>query len=68
MLIAQEDEPLSPTVTKVIDAYLEGLNSDGDIDDEAAERLEDLLRQGDVPKPADIDAALFPLDDDGSAS
>lgn len=63
-----KDEPLSPTVTKVLDAYLEALKGDSDIDDEAAGRLDDLLRQGKVPKPADIDIALIPADDDETAS
>lgn len=59
-MVTQDDEPLSPTVTKVLDAYLEALTGDADIDDDAAARLDVLLRQGKVPKPADIDAALFP--------
>ncbi len=63
-----KDEPLSPTVTKVLDAYLEALKGDSDIDDEAAGRLDDLLRRGNVPKPADIDGALFLTDDDKAAS
>ena len=62
------DEPLSPTVIKVLDAYLAALDGDSEIDDEAAARLDDLLRQGKVPKPADIDAALFPADDDEATS
>lgn len=62
-----KDEALSPTVTKVLDAYFEALKGDSDIDDEAAGRLDDLLREGKVPKPADIDAALFPADDDEAA-
>lgn len=63
-----KDEPLSPTVTKVLDAYLETLKGDSDIDDVAAGRLVDLLRQGKVPKPGDIDAALFSADSDEAAS
>ena len=62
-----QDEALSPTVTKVLDAYFEALKGDSDIDAEAAGRLDDLLRKGKVPKPADIDAALFPADDDEAA-
>ncbi|MBG6172547.1 hypothetical protein IWQ55_000427 [Labrenzia sp. EL_208] len=63
-----KDEPLSPTMKKVLNAYLEALKGDSDIDDEAAERLDDLLRQRTVPKPADIDAVLFPDDHDEAAS
>lgn len=62
-----KDEALSPTVTKVLDAYFEALKDVSDIDHEAAGRLHDLLRQGKVPKPADIDAVLFPADGDGAA-
>lgn len=64
----EKDDPLSPTVTKVLDAYLEALEDDSDIDDEAGGRLDDLLRQGKIPKPSDIDAALFPADDGEAAS
>ena len=64
----QQNEPLSPTVKKVLDAYLEALKGDSDVDDEAAARLDAVLRQGKVPKPSDIDAALFPSDDGESAS
>ncbi|UWQ46869.1 hypothetical protein [Leisingera aquaemixtae] len=64
----QHDEPLSPTVTKVLDAYLDALKGDSDIAAEAATRLDTLLRQGKVPKPADIDAALFPPEEDEGAS
>jgi hypothetical protein len=64
----QQDEPLPPIVTKVLDANLEALKGDNDIDDEAATRLDALLRHGKVPRPADIDAALFPPDDDEGAS
>lgn len=62
----QQDEPLSPTVTKVLDAYFEALKGDSEIDNEAVKRLDALLRQGQVPKPEDIDAALFPVDEDES--
>ena len=64
----QQNEPLSPTVKKVLDAYLKALKGDGDVDDEAATRLDAVLRQGKVPKPSEIDAALFPPDDDECAS
>ena len=56
----QDDEPLSPTVTKVLDEYLAALHTDDDIDNKMAGRLDALLRKGNVPKPDDIDAALFP--------
>ncbi|MCY0150216.1 hypothetical protein OEG84_21535 [Hoeflea sp. G2-23] len=64
----EQDEPLSPTVKKVLDAYLNALKEDSEIDDEAAGRLNDLLRKGKVPKPENIDVALFPAHDDKAAS
>lgn len=64
----QQNELLSPTVKKVLDAYLEALKGDGDVDDQAAARLDAILRQGKVPKPSDLDAVLFPPVDDESAS
>lgn len=56
----QDDDPLSPTVTKVLDEYLAALHADDDLGNDAADRLDALLRKGKVPKPEDIDAALFP--------
>jgi hypothetical protein len=56
----QDDDPLSPTVTKVLDEYLAALHADNAIDNEAADRLDALLRKGKVPKSEEIDAALFP--------
>lgn len=53
-------ESISPTVTKVLDQYIAVLHADEEIDDEAADRLDALLRKGKVPKFEDIDAALFP--------
>ena len=56
----QKDESLSPTVKKVLDEYLTALHADEEIDNEAVDRLDTLLRKGKVPKLDDIDAALFP--------
>lgn len=50
--------PLSPTVGKVLDKYLATLEGDEEIDNEAAKRLDTLLRQGKVPKFEEIDKAL----------
>lgn len=54
----EQDNPLSPTVSKVLDEYLTTLEGDEDIDNEAAKRLDALLREGKVPKFEDIDKAL----------
>ena len=56
----QNDEPISPTVKKVLDEYLAALHGDDDIENEAADRLDEILRNGKVPKSEDFDAALFP--------
>lgn len=53
-------EPISPTVKKVLDEYVAVLHADEEILNEAADRLDALLRKGKVPKFEDIDAALFP--------
>jgi hypothetical protein len=53
-------ESISPTVTKVLDEYIAVLHADEDIDNEAADRLDALLRKGKIPKFDDINAALFP--------
>lgn len=53
-------ESISPTVKKVLDEYIAVLQSDVEIDNEAAARLDALLRTGKIPKFDDIDAALFP--------
>jgi len=53
-------ESISPTVTKVLDEYIAVLHAYDEIDNEAADRLDALLRKGKVPKFDEIDAALFP--------
>ncbi len=61
----QDDDPLSPTVTKVLDEYLAALLADNAVDNDTADRLDALLRKGKVPKPEEIDAALFPSAEKG---
>ena len=51
-------ESISPIVTKVLDEYIVALHADEEIDNEAADRLDVLLRKGKVPKYEDIKAAL----------
>lgn len=55
-----DNDILSPTVIKVLDGYLAALLADDLVDDEAAKRLDALLRKGKVPKAEDINLALFP--------
>ncbi|NMM43871.1 hypothetical protein HH303_05245 [Rhodospirillaceae bacterium KN72] len=53
-------EVLSSTVNKVLDEYLSALHADEEIDDESANRLDELLRKGKAPKFEEIDSVLFP--------
>lgn len=59
--MADKNESISPTVTKVLDEYIAVLHADAEIDNEAVDRLNAVLREGKIPKSDDIDAALFPL-------
>lgn len=54
----ENEQNISPTVSKVLDEYLTALLGDEDIDDEAAKRLDALLRLGKIPKIEEIDIAL----------
>ena len=57
--------PLSPTVLQVIDDFTDVLRTDDVVDNDAIDRLDTILRKGPVPKPEDINTALFePLDGD----
>lgn len=53
------DHLISPTLAKVLDAFWEAMKSDAEIQDEAANRLNVLLRGGKTPKPDEINDALF---------
>ncbi len=53
-----EDNDLSPTVSRVLDEFVAALLNDVEINNEAANQLDDLLREGNVPKTDDIDSAL----------
>lgn len=58
-MAGHNDNPISPTVTKVLDEYRQSLHSDEGLSNELADRLDGLLRKGRVPKIDDIDEALF---------
>ena len=60
-----KNKSISPTVEKVLDEYIAVLHTDEEIENEAADRLDALLRKGKVPKFDDIDAALFPPPKEG---
>lgn len=51
--------PISPTLVKVLNKFLEVMKADEFIEDAAADRLDTLLRRGKTPKPDEISAALF---------
>lgn len=71
MAIKDEQKPLSPTVSQVVDQFVAAMTEDDEIDNDAINRLDKLLRQGFVPKPDEINAVLFepPADaaEDGDA-
>jgi hypothetical protein len=60
LMAEYKNASISPTVKKVLDEYVAVLHADEEIDNEAADRLDTLLREGKVPKFGDVDAALFP--------
>jgi hypothetical protein len=59
--MANEDRPvsLSPTVSQVIDEFTARMRADDGIKGAAIDRLEKLLRKPAIPKPDEINAALF---------
>ncbi len=71
MALKDEPKPLSPTVTQVVDQFVTAMTGDDAINNDAINRLDRLLRQGAVPKPDEINTALFepPADaaEDGDA-
>ena len=62
-----EQNPLSPTVLKVINQFVAAMRADEAIDGSAIDRLEKLLRQEGVPKPDEISAAMFGAPADGDS-
>lgn len=65
--MANEDSHvgLSPTVQQVIDQFVSLMRADDGIKDDAIDRLEKLLQKSTVPKPDDINVALFDSPIDG---
>lgn len=59
------DVGLSPTVLHVIEEFAAAMRGDDEIQDDAADRLEKVLRKGAVPKPEEINRALFEPPPDG---
>jgi hypothetical protein len=59
-MVNEEDHVgLSPTVLQVIDQFAACMRADDGIEGVAIDRLEKLLRKPTVPKPDEINAALF---------
>lgn len=57
---------LSPTVVRVIEQFAAAMRADDSIENDGIDRLEKLLRKGAVPKPEEINAALFDPPPDGA--
>jgi hypothetical protein len=56
---------LSPTVLQVIDQFVARMRADDGIEGDSIDRLEKLLQKPAVPKPDEINAALFDPSSDG---
>jgi len=56
---------LSPTVLQVIERYAAAMRADDKIQEDGIDRLEKLLRKATVPKPDEINTALFEPPPDG---
>jgi hypothetical protein len=52
---------LPPVVRQVFDQFVEEMRNDPEIDGETLDRLEALFFDGDVPRPEDLDEALYGL-------
>ncbi len=50
---------LSPTFLKVIDQFITTLRANDGMEGNAIDRLENLFKQETIPKPDEIDEALF---------
>ena len=55
---------VSATVLQVIEQFVAVMRADPGIADDAIARLDNLLRKGSIPKPDEINAALFELPPD----
>ena len=56
---------LSPTVLHVMGQFAAAMRADDEVEGHAIDRLEKLLRKGAVPKPDEINTALFDSPPDG---
>lgn len=54
------EEHISPTLSKILDAYQEALIADDNIDESSAKRLVEALRGGRIPKNEELDLLLLP--------
>lgn len=59
--MSKEDDHIvvPPTALQVLEEFVQVMHSDPDIPDEVINRLKTLLIKGVVPKPDDINKALF---------
>ena len=59
MTVQQKAVLLSPTVKKVLDEFVSAMKGDDAINRDAIDRLDQVLREGTVPKPDEIHRAMF---------
>jgi len=66
MTNGEEQESLSPTVSQVIENFVDAMRNDSEIENSAVDRLEELLLKKSIPKSDEISIVLFDaeLDDD----
>ena len=50
---------LSPVVMRVIEQFVVDMRDDSEIDEATVRRVESLFLEGDVPRPEDLDVALY---------
>lgn len=58
-MLSDHDEPISPTFEKVLQQFKGALEADDGVDDASITRLHALLQIGKIPKPEEIEEALF---------
>jgi len=64
MAMESKNTVVPQTILQIMEQFVAAMRADPDIPDDAISRLEILLRKGAVPRPDDINAALFESQED----